>query len=321
MNTGKTDEAREVGEASEASETGKESRSAVNKSSLLIVAGIAIVSLAALVWLIAGVEEPSGTTTLIVEPPAPVLAPEPAPPPIRIIPPAEQPAVPGEPPAAPESVVEVSPEVGAEPASSDEAEQAVAEVALPSLNESDAFVREQLQNLRNGAALLGLLADGELIRKFVVFVDNVSREEFPQTDLPYRPIGAAMPVRELDQNLFLMEADSHERFDAFIDAMVAVDVEQAHALYRLLRPLFQHAYAEIGYSGRDFDDTLRKAINNVLQASDSAGPYQLVKPSVMYLFADSELENADAVHKQLVRIGPRNSTRIMARLAEFVVLL
>ncbi len=217
--------------------------------------------------------------------------------------------------------MEVSPEVGTEPASSDEAEQAVAEVALPSLNESDAFVREQLQNLRNGAALLGLLADGELIRKFVVFVDNVSREEFPQTDLPYRPIGVAMPVRELDQNLFLMEADSHERFDAFIDAMVAVDVEQAHALYRLLRPLFQHAYAEIGYSGRDFDDTLRKAINNVLQASDSAGPYQLVKPSVMYLFADSELENADAVHKQLVRIGPRNSTRIMARLAEFVVLL
>ncbi len=118
-----------------------------------------------------------------------------------------------------------------------------------------------------------------------------------------------------------MEADAHTRFDTFIDTMTAVSAGQALALYRVLRPLFQQAYAEIGYRGRDFDDALRRAINNVLQASDVEGPYQLVKPSVMYLFADSELENADAVQKQLIRIGPRNSTRLMAKLAEFVVLL
>ena len=130
-----------------------------------------------------------------------------------------------------------------------------------------------------------------------------------------------MPVRELDRNLFLMEDDAYTRFDDFIDTMTAVDTEQAFALYRLLKPLFQQAYAEIGYRGRDFDDALRLAINNVLRATDVEGPFQLVKPSVMYLFADSELENADAVHKQLIRIGPRNSTRLMAKLAEFVVLL
>ena len=195
------------------------------------------------------------------------------------------------------------------------------EVVLPSLNDSDGFVRERLQALRNGAAVLRLVADDQLIRKFVVFVENVGRHEFPQTDLPFRPVGVEMPVRELDQNLFLMEEDAFPRFDGFIDAMVAVDTEQAYALYRLLRPLFQQAYAEIGYRGRDFDDALRLAINNVLQATDVEGPFQLVKPSVMYLFADSELENADAVHKQLIRIGPRNSTRLMAKLAEFVVLL
>ena len=294
----------------------------MKKSGLLIIAGVAIVSLAALVWLSLSFEEPSEPVTLVIEPPAPISAePEPEPAPRAVIPPAQTAVTAVEPAEEPEPVVEVpaQPEVEPEPdppAVSDEPE-----VELPSLNDSDGFVRERLQALRDGAALLGLIADDQLIRKFVVFVENTSRHEFPQTDLPYRSIGVEMPVRELDQNLFRMEEDAYTRFDGFIDTMTAVDTEQAYALYRLLRPLFQQAYAEIGYRGRDFDDALRQAINNVLQATDVEGPFQLVKPSVMYLFADSELENADAVHKQLIRIGPRNSTRLMAKLAEFVVLL
>jgi len=290
----------------------------MKKWGFLIIAGVAIVSLIALVWLSVGFDEPTGTTSRIIELPAPVSAePEPVPTP-RVISPPAQPAVTAvEPAEEPEPVVEVPVQPVVEP----EPPEEEPEVVLPSLNDSDGFVRERLQALRNGAAMLRLVADDQLIRKFVVFVENVGRHEFPQTDLPFRPIGVEMPVRELDQNLFLMEEDAYPRFDGFIDAMVAVDTEQAYALYRLLRPLFQQAYAEIGYRGRDFDDALSLAINNVLQATDVEGPFQLVKPSVMYLFADSDLENADAVHKQLIRIGPRNSTRLMAKLAEFVVLL
>ncbi len=287
----------------------------MKKIGFLIIAGVAILSLVALVWLSLGSSEPSGaTTTFTVDAPVPQ-RPEPAPAPASrtIAPPVTPAATAVEPPAEPEPVIEAPVEPEPEPAGP--------EVELPGLNGSDGFVRERLQALSGGAALLGLITDEQLIRRFVVFVENISRHEFPQTDLPYRPIGADMPVRELDQNLFLMEEGAHSRFDGFIDAMTAVDTGQAYALYILLRPLFQQAYAEIGYRGRDFDDTLRLAINNVLQATDSEGPYQLVKPSVMYLFADSELENADAVHKQLIRIGPRNSTRLMGKLAEFVVLL
>ena len=294
----------------------------MKKSGLLIIAGVAIVSLAALVWLSLSFEEPSEPVTLVIEPPAPISAePEPEPAPRAVIPPAQTAVTAVEPADEPEPVIEIPAQPEVEPVPEPSAESDEPEVVLPSLNDSDGFVRERLQALRDSAVLLGLIADDQLIRKFVVFVENISRHEFPQTDLPYRPLGVEMPVRELDQNLFRMEEDAYTRFDGFIDTMTAVDTEQAYALYRLLRPLFQQAYAEIGYRGRDFDDALRQAINNVLQATDVEGPFQLVKPSVMYLFADSELENADAVHKQLIRIGPRNSTRLMAKLAEFVVLL
>ena len=294
----------------------------MKKSGLLIIAGVAIVSLAALVWLSLSFEEPSEPVTLVIEPPAPISAePEPEPAPRAVIPPAQTAVTAVEPAEEPEPVIEIPAQPEVEPVPEPPVESDEPEVVLPSLNDSDGFVRERLLALRGGAVLLGLIADDQLIRKFVVFVENISRHEFPQTDLPYRSLGVEMPVRELDQNLFRMEEDAYTRFDGFIDTMTAVDTEQAYALYRLLRPLFQQAYAEIGYRGRDFDDALRQAINNVLQATDVEGPFQLVKPSVMYLFADSELENADAVHKQLIRIGPRNSTRLMAKLAEFVVLL
>ena len=293
----------------------------MKKSGLLIIAGVAIVSLAALVWFGLAFDEPAGTASRVIEFPPPVSTGAETAPARRVISPPAPPVAAVEPAEAPDPVVEVPARPVVDPEAAPPREADEPEVVLPSLNNSDDFVRGRIRALRAGAAMLPLIADDQLIRKFVVFVENVSRGEFPQTDLPYRSVGVEMAVRELDQNLFLMEEGAHARFDGFIDAMTAVDAEQAHALYRLLKPLFQQAYAEVGYRGRDFDDALRLAINNVLRATDVEGPFQLVKPAVMYLFADSELENADAVYKQLMRIGPRNGTRLMAKLAEFVVLL
>ena len=78
-------------------------------------------------------------------------------------------------------------------------------IQLPSLNQSDEFVFEGLRAFQNGAALVRLIASDQLIRKFVVFVENISRGEFPQTGLPYRALGQEMPVTNIDENLFVMD--------------------------------------------------------------------------------------------------------------------
>ncbi|MEC7580815.1 MAG: DUF3014 domain-containing protein, partial [Pseudomonadota bacterium] len=62
---------------------------------------------------------------------------------------------------------------------------------------------------------------------------------------------------------------------------------------------------------------LRSAINAVLAAEEVEGPYQLVKPSVMFLHADASIENLQEVHKLLIRIGPKNASQIKAKLREF----
>ena len=288
----------------------------MSKLGLWVVAGIAVFTLLYLVYLAATFEAPTGTTTVIVPATSMQSVVEPAPvitltlPQTRLQSPEEPPAVAATPVIidAPVEVEIAVPVVEGLPGEF---------IELPSLNDSDDFVFEGLRALQNGAALIRVLADEQLIRSIVVFVDNINRGEFPQTSLPYKRIEPAMSVRNIDANLYVMEAAAHERFNQLIDTFVAVDTDQAMILYRTLRPLFQQAYAEIGSRNVDFDDTLRSAINAVLRSPNVEGPYQLVKPSVMFLYADASIENMEEMHKQLIRIGAENTEKLKAKLRQF----
>ena len=289
----------------------------MSKLGIWVVAAIAVFTLLYLVYLAATFEAPTGTTTVIVPATAVQSLAEPVPVIMPTLPktrlqPQEQPPAIAATPVIEEAPVEV--EIAAPIIESLPTEL----VELPSLNDSDDFVLEGLRALQNGVALIRVLADDQLIRSIVVFVDNISRGEFPQTSLPYKRIGQEMSVRNIDENLFVMGANAHDRFNQLIDTFVAVDTDQALILYRTLQPLFQNAYAEIGSRNVNFDDTLRSAINAVLRSPDVEGPYQLVKPSVMFLYADASIENMEEMQKQLIRIGPENIEKLKAKLRQFL---
>jgi len=289
--------------------------------SATIIAGIAAITLLYLVYLAVTYESPAGTTTVTIDRPVPVTAPDPVIEQPKPLPQATLPAT-REPAAAviDEPVIIPEPEeVVVEEATEVVIEEEIVEnvVPLPSLNDSDGFVITGLRGLRSGIAFLRFIATGGLIRNFVVYVENVSRGTFPQLDLPYQRVEQEMDVRELDENLYVMDRSSYRRFDALISAFVAVDVEQSVALFRTMSPLFQSALTEIGYRDRDFNQVMIEAINVVIGTAEVEGPFQLVKPSVMYLYADASIENLPEVHKQLLRIGPENTAKLKARLAEF----
>ncbi|MDP2379914.1 MAG: DUF3014 domain-containing protein, partial [Pseudohongiella sp.] len=160
------------------------------------------------------------------------------------------------------------------------------------------------------------LAPEDLIRKFVVFVSNVAEGELPQLEYPVRRLGSEFVVREIDTNLFEMSTATHQRFNSLIDTLVALDPQQGVSIYRALRPLFQEAYAEIGYQG-SFDAVLIQAIDQIMNAPQESGPFQLIKPSVMYLYAESRIEDLTPVQKQLLRLGPDNTAKLQAILPAY----
>lgn len=278
----------------------------MSKAGIWSIAAIAVCTFLYLVYLAVAFEPPRGTTTVILPTPAAEIEViEPRPVPTRITPstPAAAASVEVEPIVV--DVVEV------------EASVAEAAVDLPRLNDSDSFVAEKISELSSGTSLLGYLVDEQLVRRAVVLVENISRGQYPQTALPYKPIVEEMQVSSDDGRLFTMEAASYTRFDAAVAAFVALDTEQTVGLYRLLSPLLQQAYAEIGFRDAEFEQALIKAIDAVLSAPEIEGPFQLVKPSVMYLYADTRLEELANMNKQLIRLGPENSARLKAKLREF----
>jgi hypothetical protein len=172
--------------------------------------------------------------------------------------------------------------------------------------------------LQSGAELAGYLMEEQVIRRFVVLVDNVSKGDLPQSNLVYKAIQGEMPVTSIDENLFVLDESGYARFNQVVDAIVAIDAGQAMALYRLFSPLFQQAYAELGYRDVNFDDTLRRAVRNILNTDEIEGPLQLVKPSVMYLYADTNIENLQDVQKQMLRLGPENAEKLKTKMRQFM---
>lgn len=272
-----------------------------NKS-LAIIAAIAVIGLLFLVYLAATFESPEGTRTVDIAVPAPRV-PEPI---VRDEPPAAVPTT----PIAQTPVAPVLPVVR-EPVVPEEI------IDLPVLNESDAFLTERVQGLETGTRLLSLITPDDVIRKFVVFVDNVADSNLPQLEYPVRRPSQGMAVRELDENLFEMQSVSYQRYTPIVDGLAALSPERALAIYEVMKPLFQEAYREIGYPDRDFDDTLVRAIDTVLNARTAEGPFQLIKPKVMYIYADSEIESLNPVEKQLLRLGPQNAEKLKLTLRQY----
>lgn len=281
---------------------------------LAIVAVLSLAGLVFLAYLAMTFESPQETRTVEIEQPVPRPAE-----PVRQLPEssaeeerdadeAEQQEPPGPLPLPDELVA---------------AGQAPAEPAepLPDLNESDERVLGRLAELELGARLLRLITPEEVIRRFVVFTDNVARGSLPQMEYPVRPVEQDMVVEEVDDNLYVMQEASHDRFDSVVETLVNVDVDQAMTVYETFRPLFTEAYAELGYGERDFDAVVLEAIDQVLAMEVPEGPYQLIQPSVMYEFADSSLEDLSPVEKQLIRIGPENTARLKQRLRDYRAIL
>jgi hypothetical protein len=76
----------------------------------------------------------------------------------------------------------------------------------------------------------------------------------------------------------------------------------------------RRAYSELGYSEDAFDGAVLDAISRIVAVNAQELPLQLVKPSVMYLYADSRIEDLPDLDKLLIRLGPKNVLRLQSKL-------
>lgn len=187
--------------------------------------------------------------------------------------------------------------------------------ALPPLAESDPAVRDALAGLFGEEAARELLVPENIARRIVATVDNLPRRKLAVQSRPVVPAPGRFLVEGSEDDPVLSPAN-FERYAPAVRMIEQVSAEQIAALYLRLYPLFQRAYADLGYPSAYFNDRLVEVIDHLLATPEVEGPIRLVQPRVFYEFADPELEALSAGQKLLIRMGPENAAVVKRKLRE-----
>jgi len=203
---------------------------------------------------------------------------------------------------------------GMESADTVEPEGASALENLPSLPDSDSAVRDRLRGLSAKPQWQNWLANEQLVRKASSFIAQLAKGEVDRRAAGFlAPKGKFVAV-ETPDGRYLLDPAGYRRYNAVADVIESVNAEALTKAYRELSPLFQAAFAELGYPGHDFDATLLQAIDLLLVTPVLKGQVELIRPAVMYRFADLDIEGLHPAQKQLIRMGPRNMQKIQEKL-------
>lgn len=194
------------------------------------------------------------------------------------------------------------------------AEVPAAHPELPPLAGSDKFVLDAIAALVANPSLMKLFHTELVVHNIVATVDNLPREHAPLSVMPLKPATGAFLTAGAGDNIVIAPKNA-ARYAAYMQ-LAQVDSKKLVELYVRLYPLFQQAYEQLGYPKAYFNDRLIEALDDLLDAPDLKGPVKLVRPNVLYRYADPELEAAPAGQKIIMRIGSANAAKIKAKLRE-----
>ena len=184
---------------------------------------------------------------------------------------------------------------------------------VPVLAESDAFVQQKALAMINNNVLSSSLVQQDLVRQFVVFVDNLAQGELTRKVSPLKGPEKLFSVSEITNKVYLNPEGFH-RYDAYVDSIAKMDEQSLITTYKQLTPLLEEAFTELGYSNAKFNDRMLQAIKMLLAAPIIEDPIELNSISVNYQFVDPNLEALPSAQKLLIRMGPENTRKLKVAL-------
>lgn len=156
--------------------------------------------------------------------------------------------------------------------------------------------------------LVQWLLPKEQLRKWVLAIDLMADGQLPKR---YRPIDfpiAQFAVQQSGQAT-VAKTSNFARMDELIETVMNIPPKKLARYYQQWLPLLEQAYQEQG-KATSFDQRFKQTISQILAAPSLTQNPVLKRPSVLYRFADKDLEQASDVDKFLWRVGPDNAERI-----------
>jgi hypothetical protein len=207
------------------------------------------------------------------------------------------------------------PEVQPQAEEQDTGQQAETAQPLPPLDLSDGEMQNGLAGLIGMATLMKLFNPKDMIRHIVVTIDNLPRSQYAVKYLPTKPVTGQFIVSGKEDHTTISMAN-YQRYTAYVQLVETVDTDALISMYSRLYPLFQQAYEDLGYPSGYFNDRLIEVMDLMLDTPEVHDPVELIRPNVLYEYADEELEKLPAGQKILIRMGNDNAVRVKAKLRE-----
>ena len=187
-------------------------------------------------------------------------------------------------------------------------------VVLPELPASDAFVLTQIEPWSLPETWL---QRDELLSRATVVLVNAAAGKVPARQVSFLVPGEAYPAQKVGEQYYVDPA-GFSRYDAYLDTLTAIEPAQLADFLRLVDPLLVQALAQLG-EHRSPQALVRDTIARIESLQPlSAAPEstELLRESVLYTYADPQLEALPDLDKQLLRIGPDNLSRLKLYMSE-----
>lgn len=197
---------------------------------------------------------------------------------------------------------------------------------VPPLEQADKFVQDRIIELLGLKAFKDYIQAGNFVRRVVATIDNLSRPLAPPRMWPIRPIPGRFSALDAPDGSIISPLNA-KRYAPFVAFVGSIDSQQAVVLYRLLYPLFQKVYEQLGYPGKYFNDRVVQVIDLLLATPERSSPLKVYLPKVqgplkpthpwlLYRFSDPELESLSSGQKMLLRVGLKNERLLKEKLKQ-----
>lgn len=183
---------------------------------------------------------------------------------------------------------------------------------LPSLDDSDTFLRTLVSTLSQHPMVAKMLATPSLIRGATLATVQIGDGKTPA--VPFAVIRPTTHVAIVGTGPSgKLDASSYARWNSDTDALISIRPRELAQLYVNVKSLFDQAYRDLGHPNPDFDEAIVKAIDTLSETPQVDQEPVLIRrqPAGFYEHEDQSLKALLPVQKQFLLMGPENRRRIL----------
>jgi hypothetical protein len=190
---------------------------------------------------------------------------------------------------------------------------------LPSLDTSDAFLREMVATLSRHPLIARLLATDGIVRSTALAVEQIGNGRTPA--VPLKVLRPSTRLAIVGSDSGRIDPHTYARWDAATASLVSISPTDAAQLYVNVKPLLDEAYRELGHPNGDFDASIVRAIEMLVDTPQVTVEPELLRRPGYFEHSDATLRSLPPVQKQFLLIGPDNRQKILAWLKRLATAL